>query len=276
MSHSHSHDDAHTHEHSDSGCCHHAKGIDVAFPRNRLFPPVIDSDTWTLSENVKARVVRIAPKCKYPVAHGACVKLLRGETNEVPTPLAACKAVRSVLCPDYLQEVVAGAEGALVLLTWREHSTEDQIIPFSPSATTASGEIDDSAPIRVHEGDVYCCAIQFQRAKPGSVSTLKTYADQVFGEIGVVFDGSLLLEWFPSSDSSEASQVLHVESNFEYGPFYQVDGYGHLVHARSGGLVYVPHRYVFDPSSEVTAVWATVRFPLNTSEVAGPHRHCYT
>jgi hypothetical protein len=247
----------------------------------------------------------------YPVAAGASVKLLRGETNEVPTPLAACKAVRSVLCPSYLKEVIAGAEGAVILLAWQEtgdeaaaaakpqassgHGTSSTTssssnsvhdVVFAPSSADADG-IDESLPIRVQEGDVYCCTIRFQRSSGPSVSSVKTYVDSLFGEVGVVIEGSLGIVWQSpaatvlssgsgpddkATGTPEREQLLRVDATHEYGPFYLVDGNGHLVHAPSGGLMYVPHRFVLNSS----ALWATVRFPLGTSEVAGPHRHCYT
>jgi hypothetical protein len=266
----------------DSDHCDHHRTVEVVFPRNRLCPPVIDSPTWRTSCRSRARVVRLAPKCKYAVAKGACVKLLRGETNEVPTPLAACKAVRSVLCPSYLEEVIAGAEGALILLSWQEEASEssdnssEESVVFSPSFSPPSDDgarIEESLPIRVQEGDVYCCTIRFQRTTGAAASAIKTYVDQLFGEIGVTLEGCVSIEWqTQAKEDCGGVQILRVDASYEYGPFYMVDGHGHLVHAASGGLMYVPHRYLL----EGPALWATVRFPLSTSEVAGPHRHCYT
>lgn len=256
------------------------------FPRNRLFPPLVETDTWGVSHSMCARVVRVAPKSGFPAYPGMLLKVLRGETNEVPTPLAPCKAVRSCSCPEYLQEVIAGAEGAILLVCWprsRQDITAAQVnekkvveVEYAPSTATNAGAVEDSFTLSIEEGETFVCDLQFHRAQEDSSTKITTYdkpGDGVFGEVGVTIEGHLAIQWNRIDDAADAARrQLKVPAGFEYGPFYAVDAEGHLERTCSGQLVYAPHCYVAAQGT----TWATVKLPVVKSDVAGPHRHCYT
>lgn len=260
------------------------KHIHLNFPRNRLFPPLVESDTWAISTTTLARIVRVAPKSSFPAHTGMVIKVLRGETNEVPTPLAPCKACRSCKCPDYLNDVIAGSEGAILLVCWakgtagdlaalEEKAVEVQYEPSRTSSDDAQPNIVESFAVCVEEGETYVGDVQFFRSLGGTESKLKTYDNRdegLFGEIAVAIDGMLKVSWTKLGE--ETTRILKVPAGYEYGPFYAVDADGHLERSGTGQLIYAPHKYVVEESS----TWATVRLPVVKSDVAGPHRHCYT
>lgn len=261
----------------------------LAFPRNRLFPPLVASDVWRLSPQTYARVVRVAPKSSFPAHTGMILKVLRGETNEVPTPLAPCKACRSCSCPDYLSDVIAGSEGAILLVCWEQGAGPDLKeleqaavdVAFTPSASQAADDSIESAfSLFIEEGESYVCELQFHRSSlsaPTASSSPKQYnvkGDGLFGEVAVAISGGpLLVQWHRVEEDETKTRTLKVPSGYEYGPFYSVDAEGHLCRLQNGQLVYAPHKYVLEAPG---SLWATVRLPVVKSDVAGPHRHCYT
>ncbi|CUG91153.1 Hypothetical protein, putative [Bodo saltans] len=259
-----------------------------AFPRNRLFPPLVASDVWRLSPHTYARVVRVAPKSSFPAHTGMILKVLRGETNEVPTPLAPCKACRSCSCPDYLSDVIAGSEGAILLVSWEEGAGAElkeleQVavdVAYTPNTSQAAdGCIESSFSLFVEEGESYVCELQFHRntaTAPSASSSVKRYhekGDGLFGEVAVAISGPLAVEWHRVEEDETKTRTLKVPAGYEYGPFYSVDAEGHLCRLQNGQLIYAPHKFVLEKPG---SVWATVRLPVVKSDVAGPHRHCYT
>lgn len=252
--------------------------IHVEFPRNRVFPPLLESATWQLSSHTHARIVRVAPKSSFAAHTGMVVKVLRGETNEVPTPLAPCKACRSCICPDYVPSIIAGAEGAILLVCWNPSdikATSEVGVAVEPIQFEMSAEsnVEESFSIYVVEGETYVGEVMFQRVPEPRASALKTYDDpkkDLFGEVAVAIEGTVFVEWQKTGE--EAKRTLKVPAGYEYGPFYAVDSEGHLERRPNGALVYAPHQYQLQGA----ALWATVRLPVVKSDVAGPHRHCYT
>ena len=118
-------------------------GFCLVFPRNRINPPLLQSPVYVLPSNGAAlrtsassatslldqatvrycvQLVRIAPKRAFLPPHRdrAVVKLIRGETNEIPTTQAPSKAARSCKCPHYVPAIRSGSEGAIVLVSWYE------------------------------------------------------------------------------------------------------------------------------------------------------------
>lgn len=261
-----------------------------------MFPPLVETDTWALSETLFARVVRVAPKSGFPAHTGMMIKVLRGETNEVPTPLAPCKAVRSCKCPDYIKEVIAGSEGAILLVVWEKCCASELVelelrakpVEFSVDPAAINGSVVRSFSLLIVEGETYVGAVQFHRASvSGASSEIKRYdtrADGLFGEIALQIEGTLRIEWNRLDDAADApKRVLKVPAGYEYGPFYAVNPEGYLERSPSGQLVYAPHQYQFDSASSSSSstspfayTWATVRLPVVKADVAGPHRHCYT
>lgn len=255
-------------------------------PRNRLFPPLVASAVMRLSNHTYARVVRVAPKSSFPAHSGMILKVLRGETNEVPTPLAPCKACRSCMCPEYLSDVIAGSEGAILLVCWEAGAAPDLAeleaaavdMKYTPNTQQSKdGCIESTMSLFIEEGETYVCELQFHRAQnPSTSSALKQYDnvdDDLFGEVAVAINGSLAVQWHRVNEDATKSRTLLVPPGFEYGPFYSVDAEGHLQRLENGQLIYAPHKLVLEAPG---SIWATVRLPVVKSELAGPHRHCYT
>ena len=216
------------------------------------------------------------------------IKVLRGETNEVPTPLAACKSTRSCHCPEYLEDVVAGSEGAILLvcsplagLNADEAANVTNIeyahVPSNPSCVCDTGAVEEGLTLMIDEAATHVARVTFYRSTAPTVTSMKRYdspeatgspADGggggIFGEVALCVEGQLHVSWEGAD--------LAVDAGCEYGPFYAVDHCGHLIRRENGCLVYTPHRYVIHSE----ALWAAVRLPVLKADVAGPHRHCYT
>jgi hypothetical protein len=216
------------------------------------------------------------------------LKVLRGETNEVPTPIAPCKACRSCCCPDYLSDVIAGSEGAILLVCWEAGAGEDlaelekaavDVVYTTNEKQSADGDIESSFSLFIDEGETYVCEVQFHRTKadkPMGTSACKRYSekdDGLFGEVAISINGLLQIQWYRVEEDESKTRTLNVPPGYEYGPFYSVDPEGHLQRLCNGQLIYAPHKYVLEAPA---SVWATVRLPVVKSELAGPHRHCYT
>lgn len=190
------------------------------------------------------------------------------------------------MCPEYLSEVIAGAEGAILLVCWTQGAAPELAelenvavdVVYKSSSSTETGSIGSSFSLFIEEGETYVCELQFhQSTVAGSSSVVKRYDDKgdgLFGEIGVTIDGLLRIQWNRIGEAPDApTREIKVPTGFEYGPMYTVDAEGHLERTANGQLSYAPHKYVLDAP---TATWATVRLPVVKSDVAGPHRHCYT
>jgi hypothetical protein len=272
--------------------------IHVAFPQNRIIPELVYSPAWLVGD-VVVDLIRIAPKQCVPLpaalAAGAkddayFVKLLRGETSEVPTPLAACKACRSCHVPGYLRGkyIKAGAEGAVMLRSRPRHTVDISdaeliVLPLSSPTIDVGGigskGISISQEFVVTEGCLHVCRFTLLLAEEGASSeVIQHQQGSIFGEIGVVLGGELAIKWErtnpePSSNGTVEAKVLVVPTGFEYGPFYEVHSCGSLKrNATSGHLVYTPHQWTF-PSKTVCAI---CHFEVPDASLEGPHRHCYT
>ena len=255
--------------------------VDVTFPQNKLFPDLITSPMWGVADIV-IDIVRIAPRATLPCSPGQCLKLLRGETTEIPTPFAACKAIRSCGIPGYLSSVRAGAEGA-VMLRRRPRSTvqeDDSMIEplqFTPSGSEIAGGLPVSPTIVVTEGPIHVGKVRIVRADNGTgKGSLMVHkeGEEVFGEVAVVIKGAVRIEW--KTVDGEVRK-LDVPNGFEYGPFYNVHSCGSLKRFDNGHLDYTPHTWTFDDEkSPEGTVLALCHFEVPDASLEGPHRHCYT
>lgn len=264
-----------------------ARTIAVAFPRNRIIPRLAESPTWSLGGGLKVRLIRLAPSSALPVTPGTTLKLLRGETTEFPTPLAANRACRSCIMPEYIADIKAGHEGAVMLSSWRDAaaaaaadseapSAELGFVPADDQADGEAGRLQVSRTLIVSEGPEHLCKITFYAAD-GAVTRAKRRLDSgpVFGEVNVTLDGHLDLAWTLNGGTDAAApRVLSVPSGFEHGPFYHVDCCGHLTLLPSGNLKYDETQWVFEKAPR--SVVASVHVPVEHASQAGPHRHCYT
>jgi len=132
-------------------------GFCLVFPRNRINPPLLQSPVYILPATAAAlldtptpsnvgnktvrycaQIVRIAPKRAFLPPHRdrAVVKLIRGETNEIPTTQAPSKAARSCKCPTYVPAIRSGSEGAIVLVTWYESEGDFNIVDGKAAFST--------------------------------------------------------------------------------------------------------------------------------------------